>query len=228
MPAATPEQLDFYQKNKQRLVGDYLADFPLRIDPDAVRDLFIEIGYNRNNVKEYEEVCGLLTEDIFYEALKRKAGNGKLIFAAGLPGSGKSTLLTSLGGSELIYDGTLNDDEKFVRFINDALALGYRVEALVLTAPPGEAFRRNLGRGDSLRRYVPISHYEKVAATLNKRHALLKRISESGLHSRNFEYKGFTAKAKRFSKIKIDRDELKRIANEHQFPDRTDFHYVIN
>jgi hypothetical protein len=43
----------------------------------------------------------------------------------------------------------------------------------------------------------------------------------------NFEYKDFTPKAKRFAKIKIDRDELKRIANDHQFSDRKDFHYVI-
>jgi|GEM_PF-3389306 len=227
MPVATQKQKDFYHANKERLINEYLEDFPLRIDPDAVRDLFMDIGYNRNNVKEFEEVCSWLTEDIFLAALARNAGNRKLIFAAGLPGSGKSTLLNKLAGGELVYDGTLNDDAKFVKFIQAALDLGYQVEALVLSAPPAEAFKRNLIRGDDLRRYVPISHYEKVAATINGRQALLKKNFGKRVEFRNFEYKDFKANAKRFSKIKIDRYELKRIAEHHRFSDGRDFDYVI-
>ena len=44
MSAIPPEQLDFYHQNKSKLIADYFADSPLRIDPDNVRDLFMPIG----------------------------------------------------------------------------------------------------------------------------------------------------------------------------------------
>jgi hypothetical protein len=227
MSTITSEQLDFYHQNKSKLIADYFADFPLRVDPDNVRDLFMPIGYNRNNVKEYDEICSALTEEIFYEALKRNAPVGKIIFAGGLPGSGKSSHLDRMTRDELVYDGTLNDEAKFIRFIESALKQGYGVEVFVYSANPKIAFQRNLIRGDQMRRYVPISHYEKVAVTLNKRQGLLRKHFQKRVQFRNFEHTNFEGQPKRFSKIKIDRDELERIARNHRFADSKDFQAVI-
>ncbi|SFT98151.1 Zeta toxin [Algoriphagus locisalis] len=227
MSTITPEQFAYYHENRSILINEYLADFPKRVDPDAVRDLFIPSGYDRSNVSEYQEICKLLTEDIYFEALIRNKLSKKLIFAAGLPGSGKSTHLAQMMKDELVYDGTLNDDDKFIDYIEKALTLGYKVEVFVYSVEPSVAFERNLERGDDMKRYVPISHYEKVAATLNRRQKLLADKFQSRVSFRNFEHTNFEGKQVEFVPIKIDRDELERIANNHEFRNHKNLHSVL-
>lgn len=227
MSSISKPQFDFYTQNRSKLIDQYLNDFPLRIDPDAVRDLFMPIGYNRSNVKAYDEICKVLTEDIFFEALNRNLIVRKIIFASGLPGSGKSTHLTKMTKDELVYDGTINDDEKFVRYINRALMMGYKVQVFIYSVQPEIAFQRNLNRGDELGRYVPVGHYEKVADSLNRREALLIHNFQKRVKLFNFEHTRFEGKLNKFSNIKIDRDGLETIARNHRFSDSEILHSVI-
>lgn len=66
----TEEQKNFYYFHSKDLINKYLNNFPRHVDPDAIRDLFIPIGYNRSNVQEFQGICKVLTQDIFEEALK--------------------------------------------------------------------------------------------------------------------------------------------------------------
>ena len=214
------EQQSFYDKHKRALLDRYLRNFPKHIDPDAVRDLFIPIGYDRSNVLKYKGICKILTRDIYLEALKRNQGTvDKVIFAAGLPASGKSTHLKTIAANELVYDGTINNENKFLEFIQFALDAGYNVEVIVYSVDPKRAFKSNLDRGNISGRYVPISQYKKVAKSINNRQPLLKQNFQKRVIFRNFEHTLFEGKPKRFSKILINSDELKGIANDHEFPD---------
>ncbi|MEO8146337.1 MAG: zeta toxin family protein [Bacteroidia bacterium] len=225
----TKEQQTFYDKYKAQLVENYIASFPSIVDPDRVRELFSPIGYDKSNVQEYQGICKMLTKEIYYESLKRNKDKIKtVIFAAGLPATGKSSHLMkileneliydgNINENELIYDGTINNEEKFVDFIQAALDSGYAVEVIVYSADPVRAFKTNLERGGREGRYVPISHYEKVANTLNNRELLLKQKFGNRVKFRNFEYTRFEGSLKKFSPIKINRNELEEIAQRHTF-----------
>lgn len=225
----TKKQKDFYEKNKQELTDSYLSDFPLHIDPDAVRDRFAPIGYDRTNVQNFQGICKVLTKDIFREALKRNQGKvKKIIFAAGLPATGKTSHLKMMAQNELIYDGTINDEQKFIEFVQMAIDMGYFIEVFVYNADPKRAFKSNLQRGDQTGRYVSISHYEKVANSINSREILLKKYFNDKIKFRNFEYTNFEGKQTKFTPIIVNRNELKRIANRHRFSDSKKLQEVIN
>ncbi|HEX7691391.1 MAG TPA: zeta toxin family protein [Sediminibacterium sp.] len=216
----TKKQKDFYKENKRALIAQYLSVRPAHIDPDAVRDLFAPIGYDRSNVQQFQGICKVLVKDIYHEALKSNAGKlRKVIFAAGLPATGKTGHLLKFAKGELIYDGTINDENKFLEFVRAAILLGYAVEVFVYSANPQRAFTSNLKRGDDTGRYVPISHYEKVARTINNRAAFLKAYFKSRVKFRNFEHTKFEARPAPFLPLIINRHELERIAKQHQFPD---------
>jgi Zeta toxin len=222
-------QREFYNQNRIELIAKYLADFPRHIDPDAVRDRFAPIGYDRTNVPKFQGICKVLTRDIFHEALISNKGKiKKVIFAAGLPASGKTSHLKMMAKNELIYDGTINDEQKFIDLVQTALDMGYIVEVFVYSASPKRAFQSNLNRGDIIGRYVPISHYEKVARTINNREVLLKMHFNNKVKFRNFEYSNFEGKQTKFSPIIVNRNELERIANRHKFPDRQKLQEVIS
>ena len=229
MPAKAPKdkitkaQQEFYDQHRQTLIDEYLTDLPRVIDPDVIRDLFMPIGYDRSNVQKYQGICKRLTADIFEEVLIRNKGRARtVIFAAGLPATGKSTHLRQMAGREIIYDGTMNNEAKFIEFVKKALSLGYLVQVFVYSAKPTRAFESNLNRGDTTGRYVPISQYEKVAASINKRQEILERGFSGRVIFRNFEHTDFEGKQKKFSEIIIDRNELEAIARKHQFKnDRT-------
>jgi Zeta toxin len=190
--------------------------------------LFIPIGYNRSNVEEFKSICKILTEDIFREAIARNRGTVKtVIFAAGLPASGKSTHLASIVQDELIYDGTINNDDRFIRLVQFALDAGYTVEVFIYSSDPGRAFKSNLERGDTTGRYVPVAQYEKVANSINKRANLIAQNFQNRVKIRNFEHTDFEGKPKRFSQIKIDRNELERIAAKHKFPDSKTLYRIV-
>lgn len=55
------EQKEFYIRNKQELIDKYFANFSNQVDPDAVRDLFAPIGYDRTNVQKFQGICKVLT-----------------------------------------------------------------------------------------------------------------------------------------------------------------------
>jgi hypothetical protein len=225
----TKEQLNFYNKNKDRLIEKYLSAFPKQIDPDTIRDFFIEIGYNRSNVQEFQSICKILTQAIFDEALKRNIGTiNKIIFAAGPPATGKSTHLFQFSSDHLIYDGTINDETKFITLIQNALFLGYLVEVWIYSASPKRAFESNLKRGDLVGRYVPISYYEKVANTLNKRELLLEKHFGNTVKIRNFEHTKFEGKQITSLKITINRHELEKIAQNHKSLSYKRLQYVLN
>ena len=225
----TLEQQVFYDKHKEQLINRYLKNSPRHIDPDTVIDLFMPIGYNRQNVAEYKVISKILTEDIFEEAMKRNRRTVKtVIFAAGLPASGKSTHLKAIAENELVYDGTINNDDKFIRLIQSAIDLGYLVEVFIYSVDPKRAMKSNLERGNITGRYVPISHFEKVADSINKRIGLLKHNFQNKIKLRNFEHTNFEGKQKRFSKIIIERNELETIARAHKFTDSKTLYTVIN
>jgi len=216
----TTAQQEFYNQNRQSLIDEYLGDLPRVIDPDVIRDLFIPIGYDRTNVQKFQGICKRLTADIFDEVLTRNKGRvRKVIFAAGLPATGKSTHLRQIAGREIIYDGTINNEAKFIGFVEKALNLGFEVQVFIYSANPARAFASNLNRGDTTGRYVPISQYAKVAASINKRQQVLKKHFQDRVKFRNFDHTDFKGKLKKFSKITIDRNELKAIARKHKFPD---------
>lgn len=224
----TNGQLDFYNHNRQELIDQYLSHFPLHIDPDAVRDRFALIGYDRSNVQKFQGICKLLTKDIFHEALSRSKDKvRKVIFAAGLPASGKTSHLKKMAQDELIYDGTINDEKKFIELIQTALGMGFIVEVFVYTVDPKRAFESNLNRGDNIGRYVPISHYEKVGKSINRKQELLEKHFKDQVKFRNFEHTNFEGKQKNFSPIIINRSELERIANGHKFPKSKTLQEVI-
>ena len=221
-------QKDFYNLNRQELIDKYLADFPRHIDPDAVRDSFAPIGYDRTNVQKFQGICKVLTKDIYNEALIRNKGKvNKVIFASGLPASGKTSHLKMMAQNELIYDGTINDEQKFIDFAQTALDMGFTVEVFIYSADPKRAFKSNLERGDLIGRYVPISHFEKVANTINSRGALLKKHFNRKVKFRNFEHTNFEGKQTKFSPLIVNRNELERIANRHKFPDSQRLQEVI-
>ncbi len=221
-------QWEFYHQNKKALVDAYLADFPCHIDPDAIRDRFAPIGYDRTNVQRYQGICKVLTADIFHEALVRnKTKVNKVIFAAGLPATGKTSHLKKMAHKELIYDGTINDEQKFIDFVTTALSLGFKVEVFVYSANASRAFKSNLQRGDTTGRYVPIAHFEKVARTINGREALVKKHFNSKVKFRNFEYTNFEGTQTKFSPLIVNRNELERIANRHKFPGSQKLQEVI-
>lgn len=222
-------QKEFYIRNKQELIDKYLADFPHQIDPDAVRDLFAPIGYDRTNVQKFHGICKVLTKDIFFEALIRNKGKvNKVIFASGLPATGKTEHLKKMVWNEVIHDGTINDDQKFIHFIQAALDLGFTVEVFVYSADPKRAFKSNLARGDKIGRYVPISHFEKVAKTINNRETLIRKHFNGKVKFRNFEYTNFEGNQTKFSPLIINRNELERIANRHKFADSQRLQEVIS
>ncbi|MEO6230329.1 MAG: zeta toxin family protein [Ferruginibacter sp.] len=222
------QQKDFYEQNKQTLINKYLLDFVCHVDPDAIRDLFTPIGYNRTNVQKFQGICKLLAKDIFLEALTKNKGKAnKVIFAAGLPATGKTSHLKMMAQNELIYDGTINDEEKFVEFVQAALDMGFSVEVFIYSADPKRAFKSNLERGDQSGRYVPISHYEKVAKTINNRITFLKKHFNNKVKFRNFEYTNFEGKQTKFSPLTINRNELERIANRHKFSNSKKLQEVI-
>ncbi len=146
------------------------------------------------------------------------------VFAAGLPASGKSTHLAAIAEHELIYDGTINNDDRFIRLVQYALDAGYTVEVFIYSADPIRAFISNLERGDVTGRYVPIAQYEKVAGTINNRASLLLDNFQNRVKFRNFEHTDFEGKPIRFAQIKIDRNELERIASKHKFTDSKALH----
>lgn len=91
------EQKEFYIRNKQELIDKYFANFSNQVDPDAVRDLFAPIGYDRTNVQKFQGICKVLTRDIFNEVLIRNKGMAKkVIFASGLPATGKTMHLKKI------------------------------------------------------------------------------------------------------------------------------------
>jgi len=190
--------------------------------------LFAPIGYDRTNVLKFKGISKVLTKDIFYEALTRNKGKvKKVIFAAGLPASGKTSHLRMIAQDELIYDGTINDEQKFLEFVQATLDLGFSVEIFVYSADPKRAFRSNLERGDQIGRYVPISQYEKVAKTINNRESLLKKHFNRKVKFRNFEYTNFDGKQTKLSSLIINRHELERIATRHRFSDSKKLQEVI-
>ncbi len=67
----TPEQTSFYNQNKNDLINNYLQNFPKIVDPNGICDLFGLIMYNRTNVAEFQEICKILTRDIFIDTLRR-------------------------------------------------------------------------------------------------------------------------------------------------------------
>lgn len=216
----TKKQQDFYNTRKHQLIEKYLSDFSNRIDPDKVRDSFAPIGYDKRNVQQFQRICKILTQDIFIEVLSRNKGKiHKVIFAAGLPASGKTSHLDKFIQNELLYDGTINDEQKFVSLVQMALDMGYQVDVFVYSVEPKRAFKSNLERGDSGGRYVPISHYEKVANSINNRQALLIRNFGQRVNFRNFDHTAFKGILQDFSPLKINRNELERIAKQHKFPD---------
>lgn len=223
------KQKDFYSQNRQELIDKYLSDFPRHIDPDSIRDRFAPIGYDRSNVQKFQGICKILTKDIFIEALFRNKGKvNKVVFAAGLPASGKTSHLRMMAQNELIYDGTINDEQKFIDFVQTALNMGFSVEVFIYSADPKRAFKSNLERGDQIGRYVPISHYEKVAKTINNRETLLKRHFNVKVKFRNFEYTNFEGRQTKFSPLIVNRNELERIANRHKFSDSQKLQEVIS
>ncbi len=224
--------MEFYNSNKKRLIRKYLKDFPLRIDPDVVRELFIPIGYDRSNVPLFQDICKELTKDIFFTALKKNKGKiNKVIFAAGLPGTGKSSHMVNFGKGELIYDGTLNDDKKLIKYIQAALDMGFLVEIYIYLADPIRAFKTNLARGDTdtnnLGRYAPISQYEKVAATINRREKLIKDNFNELVEIYYFEHTDFKGILTQFSQIIINRNELENIARKHTFRENESLDQII-
>jgi hypothetical protein len=222
-------QKDFYNHNKQKLIDEYLSDLPLHVDPDAVRDRFAPIGYDRTNVQKFQGICKILTKDIFLQALANNKGKiNKVIFAAGLPSSGKTSHLKMMAQNELIYDGTINDQQKFIEFVQASIDMGFSVEVFVYSADSQRAFKSNLERGDQIGRYVPISHYEKVAKTINNREALMKKHFSGKVKFRNFEHTDFESSPTKFSPLIVIRDELERIANRHKFSDGQKLQEVIN
>lgn len=222
-------QLDFYNLNKKELIAKYLADFPRHIDPDAVRDCFAPIGYDRTNVQKFQGICKLLTNEIFLEALRNNRGKtSKVIFAAGLPATGKTSHLKMFAQNELIYDGTINDEKRFLEFVKASIDIGFNVEVFVYSANPKRAFLSNLERGDKIGRFVSISHYEKVAKTINQRQSLLKKHFNDKVKFRNFEFTNFEGKQAKFSQLIINRNELERIAYRHKFSDSKKLQEVIS
>ncbi|SMD44147.1 Zeta toxin [Aquiflexum balticum DSM 16537] len=222
------KQIDFYLENKSKLVDKYLNAFPQIIDPDAVRDLFTPIGYDRTNVSEFQNVCKLLTEDIFQEILRRNIGIvSKVIFAGGLPATGKSSHLRTFVQNEIIFDGTINDEDKLLGYIRKSMQLGYLVEIFIYSCEPKRAFESNLNRGFLFGRYVPISHYVKVAKSLNNREKLIRIHFQNQVKIFNFEHTKFEGKLKKFRPIIIKRDELETIAKGHKFRDKRTFKKVI-
>jgi Zeta toxin len=224
----TKKQQAFYQQNKQALIDGYLADFPHHIDPDAIRDRFAPIGYNRTNVQQFQGICKILTADILQEAFVRNKNKvTKVIFAAGLPATGKTSHLKMMAEKELVYDGTINNDQTFIAFVETALAMGFKVEVFVYSAKAARAFKSNLQRGDTIGRYVPIAQYEKIALTINGRQALLRKHFGSKVKFRNFEYTNFEGTPTKFSPLIVNRNELERIANRHKFPGSQKLQEVI-
>lgn len=212
--------MDFFNQNRTSLIEGYLTDFPRHIDPDAVRDRFAQIGYDRTNVQKFQGICKMLTREIFIESLIRNKGRvEKVIFAAGLPASGKTSHLKQMAGNEIVYDGTINEEQKFIEFVQAALNSGYAVEIFVYSVDPKRAFESNLNRGDEMNRYVPVSQYEKVAKSINKRRGLLKKHFNNKVKFRNFEHTKFEGKPQDFSPIKVNRNELESIAKKHEFSD---------
>ena len=129
---------------------------------------------------------------------------------------------------ELIYDGTINNEQKFIDFVQTALDMGFTVEVFVYSSEPKRAFKSNLERGNLTGRYVPISHYEKVAGTINNRQFLLKNRFKHKVKFRNFEHTNFEGKQAKFSPLIVNRNELERIANRHKFPDSQKIQEVIS
>lgn len=152
----------------------------------------------------------------------------KVIFASGLPATGKTMHLKKIARNELMYDGTINDERKLIDLIKTALDMGFSFEIFVYSANPQKAFKRNLVRGDKIGRYVPISHYEKVAKTLNNRESLVRKLFNDKVKFRNFEYTNFEGIQTKFSPLIINRNELERIANRHKFTDSQRLQEVIS
>ncbi len=224
----TRKQELFYNSNKAALINGYLRNRPTHIDPDAIRDLFEPIGYDRGNVAEFKEISKYLTEDIYNETLHRNRDKfSNVVFACGLPATGKTLHLIEMAKDRIVYDGTINNMDKFIRFIQHALNLEYTVEVYIYSSQPSRAMNTNLERGDKTGRYVPISQYEKVAKSINERTVLLEHNFKGLIKVRNFEHTNFEAIPKQFTKIIIDRNELETIARAHRFNDHKTLQSII-
>lgn len=219
-PKATTEQVNFYEKHKDKLFEEYTERFGNKVDPDSARELFRVLGYDKEtNVVEFRAIGKQLTVDVFNHILEKNKGKtDRVIFAAGLPATGKSRLLEHNHPNAVIYDGTINTEKSFKNLIDLAIKQGYKPEVQMYISDPERAFKSNLKR----ERKAPISQYEKVAKSLNNRVKFIKENYGDKVKISIFDHTNFDAKelpSDHKINVSIDRDKFNQILNETNLTD---------
>lgn len=128
--AEQQRQIDFLiQKGIDNIVAEYIANNGNKLDPDELRKVFTEIGYDGSNVPQYKHVEGLLREYVFHKMLEKAIEEGKtsVVFLSGCAGCGKSRTLKNEANSSIkaltdaagiVYDAPLTSYNKLSNVIS--------------------------------------------------------------------------------------------------------------
>jgi len=117
--AEQQRQIDFLlSKGIDNIIADYIGKYGNKLDPDELRKVFTEIGYNGTNVPQFKYVEGQLRAMVYSAMLQKAVAEGKntVVFISGCAGCGKSRTvdnnsevkaLTENAG--VLYDAPLAD-----------------------------------------------------------------------------------------------------------------------
>lgn len=172
------KNIEWAKANEEKLVNDYIQNRlskPIndrnKIDPDAIREAFTEIGYDGTNVPLYIWATNHIT-NLVYEKLLSETENKTITVLTGIGGSGKTHATRSqknlnLESEGIVYDSALNDIKGLASVVQKAIDSGFRVQVIPVYAEPVTAFKRAIQRGHNEGRWLSAQYFLEAFA-LNK------------------------------------------------------------
>lgn len=172
------KNIEWAKANEEKLVNDYIQKRrgkPIndrnKIDPDAIREAFTEIGYDGTNVPLYVWATNHIT-NLIYDKLLSETENKTITVLTGIGGSGKTHATRSqkslnLESEGIVYDSALNDIRGLSSVVQKAIDSGFRVQVIPVYAEPVTAFKRAIQRGHNEGRWLSAQYFLESFA-LNK------------------------------------------------------------
>lgn len=167
------KQIEWVDQNRERLIEKYLKEFGNKFDPDKVRGLLAEIGYNNFNLAVYNKagqyLRNFIRERMFSNLAKSK--NKTVVILTGTPGSGKSfstrQYSAEFGKKGLVLDSAFHTIEELQEVIDESRKAGAKDEDIQVFAIYNDlatAYKNSLNRGNNKEgedfgRYLPIKYF---------------------------------------------------------------------
>lgn len=150
------------QENLETLVQSYIEKNPTKIDPDVIRESFVELGYTGMNVPVFRRAEAILVNAI-YDKMLDSAENKTIAILTGTGGSGKTFATKSAGfdfsKKGLIFDSALNHFKSLSDVIDRAKSKGFEVEVIAVYNDPVTSFKNTINRGFKEGRFLSLNYF---------------------------------------------------------------------